>query len=97
MSRILFILFIVFLVWLLFRTVRTRRPGDRATDAATDAAGKAREAEPRRVETISQCAWCGVHVPPQEAVALPDGRIYCCDPHRDAARQAVAPVDRRPS
>ncbi len=87
MGRILLIVFVAFVVWLVFRTLR--RPGD--------ALPKAPDAEPRRVETISQCAWCGIHVPPQEAVALPDGRVYCGDAHRDAAREAAAPVDRRPS
>jgi uncharacterized protein len=80
MSRILFFVFLAFLVWLAVRVLGGARKRRDVADAA--------EAAPpdRRVETIRQCAWCGVHVPVGDALALPDGRLYCCPAHREAAR-----------
>jgi hypothetical protein len=89
MPRILFFVFLAFLFWLAIRLLGTSRK--RRDDAGADAPPA--EAEPRSVETVAQCAWCGVHVPHGAAVALPDGRVYCGDAHRDAAGQ-VAAVDR---
>ena len=86
MSRILFFVFLAFVVWLAVRLIggsRKPRPGAPASappDAAT-----------REIETIRQCAWCGVHVPVGAALSLPDGRIYCGDAHRDAARRVAGP------
>lgn len=87
MSRILFFVFLAFLVWLAVRMLgssRKKRDVAEATDAPPE----------RRVETIRQCAWCGVHVPAGEALALPDGRIYCGPAHRDAARRVAGPDPR---
>ena len=88
MSRILFFVFLAFLVWLAVRMLGSWRK-KRDTAAATDVAPPE-----RRVESIQQCAWCGVHVPAGEALALPDGRIYCGSAHRDAARQVTGPDPR---
>ena len=88
MSRILFFVFLAFLVWLAVRMLgssRKKRDVAEATEAAPPE---------RRVETIRQCAWCGVHVPAGEALALPDGRLYCGPAHRDAARQVAGPDPR---
>ena len=90
MIRILLFVFIAFLCWLAIRMLTGSRRRDEAPPAE-------QVATPRRVETITQCAWCGVHVPPTETVALPDGRAYCSEAHRDAARTTVAPTDRTPS
>ena len=89
MLRILFFVFLAFLFWLAIRVLA----GSRKRDAARDPAPPPVKA----VEAITQCAWCGVHVPQGEAVTLPDGRVYCGDTHRDAALKSAAPVDRRPS
>lgn len=90
MARILFFLFLAFLVWLAVRMLGGSRKGiDRPQ---VDAQGSA--APPPGIETVTQCAWCGVHVPHAEAVTLPDGRVYCSEAHRDAARQVVASSDR---
>jgi hypothetical protein len=86
MSRILFLVFLAVAVWLVVRLLggsREPRPGAQSSaepDAAT-----------REVETIRQCAWCGVHVPAGAALPLPDGRIYCGEEHRDAARRVAGP------
>ena len=85
MSRILFFVFLAFLVWFAVRMLGGARKKRDAVEAAP--------AE-RRVETIRQCAWCGVHVPAGEAASLPDGRIYCGPAHRDAARQVAGPDPR---
>lgn len=34
------------------------------------------------VESILQCAHCGVHVPASEAVITQSGAIFCCEEHR---------------
>ena len=89
MGRILFFVFLAFLVWLAVRTLggsRKNRDADRPAEAAPSE---------RRVETVRQCAWCGVHVPTGEALSLPDGRIYCGAAHRDAALQVAGPDQRR--
>ncbi len=83
MPRILFFVFIAFVVWTIVRMLGSaRKREDRAPTSPTVAA-----------EPIVQCAWCGVHVPTGQLVTLPDGRRYCGDAHRDAARQAAG--DRR--
>lgn len=85
MARILFFVFLAFLVWLAVCVLGgSRKP--RGPVASPDPL----PAE-RRVETIQQCAWCGVHVPIGQAVSLPDGRLYCSVPHRDAALQVAGP------
>ncbi len=86
MARILFFIFLAFLVWLAVRTLGgSRRSVDRTRAAEP--------ATPPGIETVTQCAWCGVHVPSGEAVTLADGRVYCSEAHREAARQVAAPTD----
>ncbi len=85
MARILFFVFLAFLVWLAVRVLgakRNRDDDERASPAPTPA--------PTASEPIRQCAWCGVHVPIGQAVALPDGRLYCGEPHRREASAASA-------
>ncbi len=88
MARILFFIFLAFLCWLAIRVIGGSRKRDDAP-VQPDVAPAAKS-----VEVVTQCAWCGVHVPRGEVVSLPDGRVYCCDGHRDAARQAATPIDR---
>lgn len=90
MTRILFFIALAFVFWLGIRVLggsRTRSAGDAARGAA---------ARPAAVEAVSQCAWCGVHVPATSALTLPDGRLYCSDAHRDAARRVDA-AERTPT
>ena len=90
MTRILFFIAVAFVFWLVIRMLGASRKGD---DGAPPPAED--QAPPRSgIEAITQCAWCGVHVPRGEAVTLPDGRVYCSVGHRDAAREVAAPVDR---
>lgn len=92
MARILVFIFLAFLVWLAVRTLGASRKGDRSRpDADAEAAASA---APPVIETVTQCAWCGVHVPSGDAVTLTDGRVYCSEAHREAARQVAAPSDR---
>jgi uncharacterized protein len=90
MTRILFFIVLAFVFWLVIRMLgASRKRGDGPLPPADD------EIAPRTgIEAITQCAWCGVHVPRGEAVTLPDGRVYCSVAHRDAAREVAAPVDR---
>ena len=86
MARILLLVIVAILVWWAFRLMRNRQPGD-------DGGSRVQPPAARALEPISQCAWCGVHVPAGSAASLPDGRIYCSEAHRDQARLA-APSDR---
>ncbi len=89
MARILLFIFLAFLVWLAVRTLGGARKGDRSR---VDDQGAA--PTPPVIETVTQCAWCGVHVPSGDAVTLADGRVYCSEAHREAARQVAAPGER---
>jgi uncharacterized protein len=87
MPRILLFVFLAFLVWLVIRWLGgLRKTGTPASDAHRSAGADARQ----EIETMRQCAWCGAHVPATDAVALPDGRVYCGIAHRDAARDTTA-------
>ncbi len=92
MPRILFFVFLAFLFWLLIRMLGGSRKRDDA-DAARRTASIP-PATPPGIETIAQCAWCGVHVPRGDATTLPDGRVYCSVAHRDAASKVATPADR---
>ena len=87
MGRILFFIFLAFLVWLVIRVLGASR-------ARRDAMPPAAAPAARQVEAIQQCAWCGVHVPATQALTLPDGRVYCGEAHRDAARRVPEASDR---
>jgi uncharacterized protein len=66
------LLFAVLLVaYLLWRNARVVR--------GQDAQRGGRPAGPQ--EMVS-CAQCGVHLPRPEAIAGPDGRLYCSEEHR---------------
>ncbi len=79
--RYLLIVVVAILVWLAVRVLTARRE---RPDVAPDVASAA-----KAIEQITQCAWCGVHVPSGTAIVVPDGRIYCGEAHRDAARAAA--------
>ena len=87
MPRILFFVFLAFLFWLAIRVLGGSRKRDDSTKQTPPS-------EPKAVEAITQCAWCGVHVPSREVVSLPDGRVYCSTVHRDAALAAVTHDER---
>ena len=87
MPRILFFIFLAFLVWLAVRTLGGSRKN-------VDRSSGDQPATPAGIETVTQCAWCGVHVPSGDAVTLADGRIYCSEAHREAARQVAVSSDR---
>lgn len=86
MPRILLFVLVVFLVWLAVRWLGgLRKPAARDADAAQAADQKTQ----KTIQTMRQCAWCGAHVPEDDAVSLPDGRVYCSAAHRDVARDAA--------
>lgn len=37
---------------------------------------------PPRPQAMVRCRRCGVHLPRNEALAGPDGQLYCCEAHR---------------
>jgi hypothetical protein len=91
--RILFFIFIGFLVWFVVRWIGSSRKRDDRPDVRDD---EVRDAPPtpRGIDAMQQCAWCGAHVPSTEAVTLPDGRIYCGEPHRAAALEAALKTEK---
>ncbi len=94
MGRVLVFVVLAFVAWLFVRfVVGGRGRGDAPAEAATAVADRP---STEAIATIAQCAWCGVHVPSLDARALPDGRLYCGDAHREAARSSAASDERRP-
>ncbi len=90
MPRILFFIFVGFLVWFVVRWIgAARKRNDRPDVREGSAPGSAPQAT-REIDAMQQCAWCGAHVPVTEAVTLPDGRLYCGEPHRAAALSSTA-------
>ena len=94
MARILFFVFLAFLVWLVVRMAGAQRTRGSGRAPVADAT---RDPESRSAsamhEPVTQCAWCGAHVPVGTALALPDGRVYCSGMHREQARLAMARSD----
>ncbi len=86
MGRLLFFVLLAFVVWFVVRWLASSRRGRGGSrDVPPEAASRA-------PEPMRQCAWCGAHVPVANALSLPDGRLYCGVPHRDAAREAGPPA-----
>ena len=92
MARILLLVFLIFLAWLAVRVLGgNRKRGDESSHAAAPSSSLPPSSA---IEPITQCAWCGVHVPNVSALSLPDGRVYCSAAHREQARAATIPSDR---
>ena len=73
MKIVLFIIAVVVLLWLLRGATTRRRPGPGA--------------QPSSPQPMIACAYCGVHLPRDEA--LPGrGGVFCGDAHRAAYEEA---------
>lgn len=80
MSRILFWILLIGLVVLAVRAkLKALSARQRASDADQQARRQANEA-PAQIETMTQCAHCGIHFPASEAVHA-DGHDYCSPGH----------------
>lgn len=82
MKFVLFILSVLVLLWLLRglarRTPPSPPPGPKSAGGSTDA------------EPMLVCAYCGVHIPKNEA--LPGrGGVFCGEAHRKAFEQSSSP------
>ena len=76
MKIVLFVIAVIVLLWLLRGTTTRRRPGGGA-------------ARPESPQPMIACAYCGVHLPRDEA--LPGrGGVFCGDAHRAAFEEAQA-------
>ncbi|MBV9891586.1 MAG: hypothetical protein JO090_11960 [Rhizobacter sp.] len=76
MKIVVFVVAVIVLLWLLRGTTARRRPG-------------ASEAAPPSPQPMIACAYCGVHLPRDEA--LPGrGGVFCGDAHRAAFEHAQA-------
>lgn len=80
MSRILFWILLIGLVVLAVRAkLKALSARQRARDDGQQAHRPANEA-PLEIETMTQCAHCGIHFPASEAVHA-DGHDYCSPGH----------------
>ena len=71
--RLLIVLIIVWFVWSIYRRYiqqQTRKPPLNSSTAKNN------------VPSVKQCAFCGVHIPLEEAIQR-KGRYYCCQSHCD--------------
>ncbi len=83
MKIVLFVIAVLVLLWLLRGTTTRRGNG---------AGGNAKSPPPNAPQPVIACAYCGVHLPRDEA--LPGrGGVFCGDAHRTAfeKEQARAP------
>lgn len=69
--KYLLLIALLLVAYLLWRNARI----DRAPDAR-------RGKPPAGPQEMVSCAQCGVHLPKPEAIAGPDGRLYCSQEHR---------------
>ena len=70
--KLLFWLMIVFAAIWLLRSKKNLAGGD----------GPARPVAGRGIETMVQCAHCGVYVPASESIVAVSGAAYCSEEHR---------------
>jgi uncharacterized protein len=68
--KYLLLIALLLVAYLLWRNARLRGP-----DAP-------RGTPPAGPQEMVSCAQCGVHLPKPEAIAGPDGRLYCSQEHR---------------
>jgi uncharacterized protein len=74
MKYLVILLVILAVVWLL--RSNSRRRGGQPPDAA-----RKPESLPQPQDMV-RCPVCSVHLPRSDALAGPDGRMYCCADHR---------------
>jgi uncharacterized protein len=80
MKILLFVIAVVVLLWLLRGTTGRRGGGD---------GGSARSPPPNAPRPVIACAYCGVHLPRDEA--LPGrGGVFCGEAHRTAFEKEQA-------
>jgi uncharacterized protein len=80
MKIILFVIAVLVLLWLLRGATGRRGNGD---------GGSARSPTPNAPQPVIACAYCGVHLPRDEA--LPGrGGVFCGDAHRAAFEKEQA-------
>ena len=80
MIKYLLIIAVVFVVLALMRGSRElRRPRDNA---------QGRRAAPPVQQDMVECPVCHVHLPRTDALAGPDGQLYCSPEHRQLANRS---------
>lgn len=72
------VLVVIYLLWRAQQR-RQRTPGARADTAP--------RADPALPQDMVQCPVCALHLPRNEAVADPQGRLFCSPEHRASARR----------
>lgn len=71
MKFLVLVAVILAIAWIL----RNNRKGDSSGGA------KAQRNQPGAPQDMVQCPVCSVHLPRIDALAGPDGRLYCCSEH----------------
>ncbi|MEY4651702.1 MAG: hypothetical protein RI884_283 [Pseudomonadota bacterium] len=72
---------ILAVVYLLWRAQQRRQDATRERPAAPP------QADPALPQDMVQCPVCALHLPRNEAVADPQGRLYCSPEHRASTRR----------
>ncbi|MET3495744.1 PP0621 family protein [Variovorax boronicumulans] len=85
-------LLLLAVIWIAIWLWRKNRR-EEMRDAQRERMAKAqqRHATPPAVaapQAMVRCAHCGLHLPASDAVASPDGAVYCSPAHRQAAAEA---------
>jgi uncharacterized protein len=83
MMKFLLLIAVVFVVLSLMRgsrELRRRRDGSQG--------GRAAAPPPPAQQDMVECPVCHVHLPRTDALAAPDGQLYCSPEHRQLANRA---------
>jgi len=79
MSRLLIFMLTLGIVWILGRKyLTTLRQKKNQSVSSTTAI--------QPIETMVQCAFCGVYILKREAITV-DQKVFCCEAHRQASRE----------
>jgi uncharacterized protein len=76
MKYLVLIAVIVLVLWHL-------RTNSRASSSASASGAARKGAAPGGPQEMIECPVCKVHLPRTDALAGPDGRLYCCAEHRE--------------
>ncbi len=80
--KYLVLIAVVVVVYMLWRSQRRQEKAERQQRAAAAPPPAAPAALP---QDMVRCDVCALHLPRSEALAGPDGRLYCCPEHRAGA------------
>ncbi|HEX7888815.1 MAG TPA: PP0621 family protein [Ramlibacter sp.] len=74
--KYLLLIVVLVIAYMMWRNARIERKGPPSARPPGPADGP---------QEMVACAACGVHLPRTDALPGPDGRLYCCQDHRQRA------------